>query len=69
MYPHTYEKVAENGGFGAVFGVPSTTLPGSAPGRFKALAPSFHDIEPRASFSVILSRKRSLLSMSPSSAT
>ena len=36
---------------GAVFGVPSTTLLGSAPGRFKALGPSFHDC-PRASFSV-----------------
>jgi hypothetical protein len=43
MYPHTDEKMAENGGFGAVFGAPSTTLPGSPPGRFKALAPSFHD--------------------------
>jgi hypothetical protein len=39
------------------------------PGRSKALAPSFHDIEPRASFSVILSRKRSFaVNISPSSA-
>ena len=47
MYLCTCGKVAENGGFGAVFGVPSATLlPGSAPGRFQALGPSFHDFEP-----------------------
>jgi hypothetical protein len=37
--------MAEMAALGAVFGVPSTTLPGSAPGRFKALGPSSRDFE------------------------